>query len=187
MLNGFLKFVAGKWTNTTVSSSNPLPTTTAIGSSSASDCQAGRLHAVRATKSAVAAEFARLQIHNAGDVPLHVGTIQVWGGTAGTHVYSAYKVDEHAAGSPVSGAATNCLLGTGADAGIEVYSRSSATAITTANLLGQVSSALITPSGSALLQSGIQITIDAGETLEVAIGTANVAFTMNVALTALRP
>lgn len=25
MLNGFLEFVAGKWTNTTVSSSNPLP------------------------------------------------------------------------------------------------------------------------------------------------------------------
>lgn len=187
MLLHITEIVEGEEVPTEVSQKNPIPTIPSMGTSTAADCQAGRQHAVRATKSAVAAEFARLQIHNAGTVPIHVASIQVWGGTAGTHVYSAYKVDAHAAGSPVSGAVTNCLLGTAADAGIEVYNNSSATAIPTANLLGQVSSAVITPAGSTPLQSGIQITIAVGETLEVAIGTANVAFTMNAAVSVVKP
>lgn len=171
-LNTGLSLLSG---GTAVSSSNPLPTATGKGTSTSVEVQAGRMNIVRASKAAVAGEFARVQIHNAGTEVLQIPAIQTWAGSAGTHIYSVYEVETHDASAALSNVVTNCRLGNSPSADIEVYSRSSASAITTTGLFSQVSSALIAPAGIGLIFTGTQITIPAGKTIEIAIGTANVA------------
>lgn len=172
LVNNGIKLLSG---GTAVSSSNPLPTATGKGSSTSIEVQAGRMNMVRASKAAVSGEFARVQIHNAGTEVLQIPAIQTWAGSAGTHIYSVYEVETHDASAALSNVVTNCRLGASPSTDIEVYSRSSASAIQTTGLFSQVSSALIAPAGIGLIFTGTQITIPAGKTIEIAIGTANVA------------
>ena len=159
---------------TAVSSSNPLPIAT-----TQLDGKNGYTNNVRSMNAAVSAQFARQQIYNAGTTDIQISAMAVWAATAGTHVYSAYFVETHDASAAVANAKTSFRLGNTASASIEVYHYASATAIQTTGIVGNNSStSIVTPGASIIFGSGF-ITIPAGKTLEIAIGTANVAFTIN--------
>ena len=159
---------------TAVSSSNPLPTST-----TQLDGKNGYTNNVRSTNAAVSAQFARQQIYNAGTTDMQILALNLWASTAGTHVYSAYFVETHDASAAVANAKTSFRLGNTASDSIEVYHYASATAVQTTGIVGNNSStSIVTPGASIIFGSGF-ITIPAGKTLEIAIGTANVAFTIN--------
>lgn len=185
MLNGFLKFVAGKWTNTIVSEVNPLPVVLPAGASIVVDGINGRLNNIRATNTAVSAQFARQQIYNAGSTDIIVLALNVWGGTAGTHVYSMYGVETHNASAAVANAKNSFKLGAPVSDSIEVYHYASASAIQTTGILGGGPSASIALPGTGITFGSGYIIIPAGKTLEIAIGTANVAFTINATVDVL--
>ena len=165
---------------TAVSSSNPLPVVLPAGASIVVDGKNGQLNNIRATNTAVSAQFARQQIYNAGSTDILMLALTVWGGTAGTHVYSMYEVETHNASAAVANAKTNFKLGASVSDSIEVYHYASASAIQTTGILGGGSSASITAPGTSITFGSGYIIIPAGKTLEIAIGTANVAFTINV-------
>ncbi len=168
---------------TAVSSSNPLPVQQPTSAASTIDSKNGYTNNVRATNTAVSAQFARQQIYNAGATDMQILALAVWAGTAGTHVYSAYFVETHNASAAVANAKTSFRLGNTASASIEVYHYASATAIQTTGIVGNNSSTSIVTPGASLIFGGGAITIPSGETLEIAIGTANVAFTINSTVT----
>jgi hypothetical protein len=165
---------------TAVSSSNPLPIT-----STQFDSKNGYTNNVRATNTAVSAQFARQQIYNAGATDMQITALTVWAATAGTHLYSAYFVENHDASAAVANAKTSFRLGNTASAGIEVYHYASSAAIQTIGIVGSNTSTIIVTPGSSLIFGSGFITIPAGNTLEIAIGTANVAFTINATVTVL--
>lgn len=181
MLSRFLKFVDGNWDITTVSSSNPLPVVTYPTPAWAStvDSKNGYTNNVRALNTAVPAQFARQQIYNAGATDMQIFALTVWAATAGTHVYSVYEVSTHDASTQIANAKTCFRLGDAGSSSIEVYHYASATAIQTTGILGSNSSTSIVTPGAGLIFGAGAITIPAGKTLEIAIGTANVAFTIN--------
>jgi len=175
-LNTGLNLVNG---GTAVSSSNPLPIVQPVAAAINIDSINGLTNNVRALNTAVPAQFARQQIHNAGSTSIQVNALTVWAATAGTHVYSVYEVTTHDASTKIANAKTCFRLGDAGGASIEVYNYASATAIQTTGILGSNTSAVIVTPGSSLLFGAGAITIPAGKTLEIAIGTANVAFTIN--------
>lgn len=166
-----------------VSSSNPLPVLQPTSAASNIDSKNGYTNNVRALNTAVSAQFARQQIHNAGSTSIQVNALTVWAATAGTHVYSVYEVTTHDASTQIANAKTCFRLGDAGSSSIEVYHYASATAIQTTGILGSNTSASIVTPGSSLIFGVGTITIPAGKTLEIAIGTANVAFTINSTVT----
>jgi len=182
LVNNGIKLLNG---GTAVSSSNPLPTVLPAGASIAVDGKNGQLNNIRATNTAVSAQFARQQIYNAGSADILVLALNVWGGTAGTHVYSMYGVETHNASAAVANAKTSFKLGASASDSIEVYHYASASAIQTTGILGSGTSASIATPGAGITFGSGFIIIPAGKTLEIAIGTANVAFTINATVDVL--
>jgi len=195
--------------NLAVSSSNPLPITTtqlptalgskrtqesvsitnAIGTSTAQELMLGRLHSIKISQAAVAAQYARVQIYNpvGSGVELMILAINSFAGTAGSHVYSAYAVN---IATDLGAAATtsndvNFRLGGAVIPNIQLLGRNSATAITTTNLVDIASHASITSPGTAITLSSGLILIPEGQCLEFAIGTLNVAINIVVALYAM--
>ena len=170
---------------TAVSNSNPLPVVLPAGGSLVVDGINGQLNNIRATNTAVSAQFARQQIYNAGSTDILVLALNVWGGTAGTHVYSMYGVETHNASAAVANAKTSFKLGASVSDSIEVYHYASASAIQTTGILGGGTSASIATPGTGITFGSGYIIIPAGKTLEIAIGTANVAFTINATVDVL--
>lgn len=168
---------------TAVSSSNPLPVLQPVSAVFTIDSKNGLTNNVRALNTAVPAQFARQQIHNAGSTSIQVNALSVWAATAGTHVYSVYEVTTHDASTQIANAKTCFRLGDAESSSIEVYHYASATAIQTTGIVGNNSSTSIVTPGSSLIFGAGAITIPAGKTLEIAIGTANVAFTINSTVT----
>jgi len=168
---------------TAVSSSNPLPVLQPVSAASTIDSKNGYTNNVRALNTAVSAQFARQQIYNAGSTPIQISALTVWAATAGTHSYSVYEVPTHDASTQIANAKTCFRLGDAGSASIEVYNYASATAIQTTGILGSNTSTSIVTPGSSLIFGAGSITIPPGKTLEIAIGTANVAFTINATVT----
>ena len=163
-----------------VSSSNPLPTASPMATSGNLEVIAGRVHLLRASQAAVAAQYARIQIHNPNSYDVFVINLLTFAGTAGTHVYTAYEVGA-ISGTLLTTTDVNLKLG-GAASGVVFYGSNSATVPQTTSLLAGSSHTAIINQGTSIMFSGANIVIPAGKVVEVAISTVNVALNLNVLL-----
>lgn len=186
----------------TVSSSNPLPTTTtqlptnlgvAIAASSVSvvgtygsfstipEYLAGRVSKITASVAAVSGQFGRIQLanpaNNTKDIVL--AGLTTLAGTAGTYTYAVYEIPIANVGTLTPSVETNFKIGDGAS-GLLVYYANSATAIPTTGLVAGGAHTSITQPGAVILYSGGNICIPIGKAIEIAISTANIGMSVNI-------
>lgn len=202
-LNAGINLVNG---GSTVSSSNPLPTTTtqlptalgqkllaqsvsivgAYGTFNVPEVVSGRSHKLQGQAPAVSGQFARIQIANPANSveDLVINALSVWAGTAGTYTYSVYEIPIANVGTLIANADVCYKIGSAACSAL-VYYANSATAITTAGLVAGGQNTSIASSGSSILYANGNIYIPAGKCIEIAIGTANIVANMQCQLYSL--
>lgn len=195
MLNGFLKFVAGKWTNTTVSSSNPLPselflrrnglpqtpsftnpiyTTTGGGASLLPSClqEAGFICHGATVAAGGSGKLSKQQLFNPVDSgkTIVIYQVLVWH-TTGTITYKASYNSAAISATEVVETKQNILAGSSNTASAKIFTdNTSATSATT--IVSSIPVSATAPNGSNTIAWG-QCVIKEGQGLLVESTTAN--------------
>jgi len=162
-------------------SATSLGVTLPYGSTAVLEAAQGRSHNFRLSAAAVAGQFGRVQLANpvGSGGTIVINGLTTWGGTAGTHTYSAYEIPIANVGTVINNADTCYKIGGAVCAAIPYYANS-ASAIPTTGLVAGLSHTAITAVGTSITYTAGTITIPEGKCVEIAIGTANVAMFANV-------